>query len=384
MNSLQDLFLSQNEISSLPSEIKKLKNLELLDLSNNELTNIDQIACMPKLKILILNGNNRISQLPSQLTTCDGLIDISLDADNFIEPPSDIINLGTLEILRYLSTGKKITKLLQVKTEEIKSVTSSFIENEKGLNTYEQNIYTDNNMRRALEAKFLEHERGQFEKYSQIDTLMHERNHQLKQEFLKNLLHQQNQTDELLRNIQKVKDVERNELIEEISKKEHNAGIIVDKLLSLKKGPDADLMEYERIQRNRLLEKLQVDNMQLRKKDILNVMSDVIEAEARQIQEYHEKKAANVKLLIEQENDLDIENILKSNDRSRQMTLVAENEDWQKAVVGSFIEQNDARALGLIEQVRIVESQLASMTRCEIDRKKCELDGRVVSVRIKP
>lgn len=354
-----------------------MKNLELLDVSYNKLSKINQIVNMQKLRILILNGNKQLCQLPAELATCDSLIDISFDADNITDPPSDIIELGTLEILRYLSTGEKSVEVMQDKQKELKNITNNFINTEKGFTEYEKNSISDVE-KRARERKFMEHERGQNERFNQMDQLMHERNQLRKQEFLKNLLQQQNQTDEMLRNLQKDKDVERTELIGKVLKEEHNAGIIIDKLLSLKNGPDADLLECERIEQERLLENLRVDNVELRKRDILSAMSEVLENEAQQIKMYHERRDENMKMLMELETDLDIEKILKNQDRSRQMALVAENEEWQKAVVGTFIEQNDARTWGLVEQVRLVEAQLASMTRCEIDRRKCELDGRVV------
>lgn len=335
---------------------------------------------MQKLRVLVLNGNKDLHVLPPQLATCESLADISLDAEHFSEPPPNIIALGSLEILRYLLTGEEAAEVLGANYNELTTVTQDFIRIERGLSECERN-FVSNDTKSAREKAFLDHERDQNEKYNRMDALFYQQNQKRKQELLRSLLQEQNETDELLKNVQKVRDVERTRLITNILKEEHNAEIIVVQLLSLKNGPDADLLEYERVEDERLLEKLRIDHEELRRRDILNAMSEVLEAEAQQILTYHEQRDATVKLLLEQEKDLNIENILKNNDRNRQMAMVADNEEWQKIVVGTFIEQNDARTWGLVEQVRLVETQLAAMTKCEIDRKRCELDGRVVSNR---
>lgn len=98
----QELFLSHNVIDILPASINKLTNLELLDVSHNRLTRIDQIGFMPHLRILNITGNDNLTKLPTQLTTCDSLVDLVLDADHILYPPADIIERGTAEILKYL------------------------------------------------------------------------------------------------------------------------------------------------------------------------------------------------------------------------------------------------------------------------------------------
>lgn len=57
---------------------------------------------MSNLRILNITGNTNLTKLPSQLTTCDSLIDIVLDAEYILYPPNDVIERGTSEILKYL------------------------------------------------------------------------------------------------------------------------------------------------------------------------------------------------------------------------------------------------------------------------------------------
>lgn len=164
---------------------------------------------------------------------------------------------------------------------------------------------------------------------------------------------------------------------------EANAGLIVDQLISLKSGPDPALLEQEQEEQNQLLECLRINHNDLRKRDILAAMSEMLEYETKQIEMYNEQRDTTSKTLLEHETNTNrlLDDLFKNNDKDRaaiasQITL---DEELQKTAFATFIEKNDARTWGLIEQVRIVELQLASMTNCEIERKKLQLDDQIVS-----
>lgn len=57
---------------------------------------------MSNLRILNITGNTNLTKLPPQLTTCDSLCDIILDVEHILYPPTDVIERGTAEILKYL------------------------------------------------------------------------------------------------------------------------------------------------------------------------------------------------------------------------------------------------------------------------------------------
>lgn len=60
------------------------------------------------------------------------------------------------------------------------------------------------------------------------------------------------------------------------------------------------------------------------------------------------------------------------------------DQELQKAAVGTLLERGDARSWGLLQQVRLVEAQLAALTAIEINRRKLELDQHLVySMKIK-
>lgn len=73
---------------------------------------------------------------------------------------------------------------------------------------------------------------------------------------------------------------------------------------------------------------------------------------------------------------------LIENHNLRQSELVAkiqEDSDLQKAAVCALLERGDARSWGLIQQVRLVEAQLAALTTIEMDRKRLKIDEQIVS-----
>lgn len=163
--------------------------------------------------------------------------------------------------------------------------------------------------------------------------------------------------------------------------------MIVEKLISLKQGPDPALIEQEHEEQKQLLEKLRINHDGLRKSDILAAMTELLDHETKQIELYNEQRDTTSRTLLEYEHNSNtiLDNIYKSYDRDRMaiVSKITQNEELQKAAFATFVERNDARTWGLIEQVRIVESQLAAMTNCEIDRKKLELDDQMVSARFR-
>lgn len=127
--------------------------MELLDVSHNHLTQIDQIGFMPHLRILNITGNINLIKLSAQLSTCDSLNDIALDAKYILYPPADIIERGTVEILKFLlehnvgpleETVMKSTNKATNPIQCIKQTTANMLNIERGCDVVrELNITND-------------------------------------------------------------------------------------------------------------------------------------------------------------------------------------------------------------------------------------------------
>lgn len=174
---------------------------------------------------------------------------------------------------------------------------------------------------------------------------------------------------------------------------EESSFIVFNELLSLKKGPDPALLELEDRARDALLEKVRKihnftfeilifllsfqvhwEQSELRKKDVLTAMSQLLEQELSIISTYQEERSENSKVLLENESktNLLLNDVFQEYDKNRTEIIDKVNQDevWQKSAVAALIAKNDARSWGLMEQIKIVEAQIAAMTNLEIDKKK--------------
>ena len=122
LNKSKQLLLSELKIDSLPSDISSLKQLEIIDLSFNNFTEIPPaLRKLKNLRQLNLNGNklsavpdwiselvtierlhlgaNRIKGLPESLSNLDSLRILSLHMNNLTEFPMAVLNINNLERL---------------------------------------------------------------------------------------------------------------------------------------------------------------------------------------------------------------------------------------------------------------------------------------------
>lgn len=94
-------------MDTLPANINKLNNLQHFDLSNNRLSEINQINCMPNLRILNISGNQKLTELPFELSTCDSLVELIFDQDVVQHPPRHISAQSTVEVIKYLLSSER-------------------------------------------------------------------------------------------------------------------------------------------------------------------------------------------------------------------------------------------------------------------------------------
>ncbi|WP_372369805.1 leucine-rich repeat domain-containing protein [Candidatus Uabimicrobium sp. HlEnr_7] len=111
----KELHLDACEINKIPPSLSQMKNVMVLDLSQNEMTNITEITKLVNLKELHLN-NNHIREIPTSITKLQKLTTLILDNNNIKDVPAE---LGQLQNLTQLSLlNNNIDKDKQSKTLE--------------------------------------------------------------------------------------------------------------------------------------------------------------------------------------------------------------------------------------------------------------------------
>uniref|UniRef100_A0A672YQG4 Disease resistance R13L4/SHOC-2-like LRR domain-containing protein n=1 Tax=Sphaeramia orbicularis TaxID=375764 RepID=A0A672YQG4_9TELE len=96
---LVKLYLSDNNLSSLPAELQGLKKLQLLALDFNCFEELPAAVCkLPQLSILYL-GNNRLYHLPRELRDLKELNTLWLETNCFTVFPKVVCELSNLKTL---------------------------------------------------------------------------------------------------------------------------------------------------------------------------------------------------------------------------------------------------------------------------------------------
>uniref|UniRef100_A0A3Q2V3A6 Leucine rich repeat containing 10 n=1 Tax=Haplochromis burtoni TaxID=8153 RepID=A0A3Q2V3A6_HAPBU len=98
-NELVKLYLSDNNLSSLPAEVQSLRKLQLLALDFNCFEELPLAICrLPQLSILYL-GNNRLYHLPVELRELRELSTLWLETNCFTVFPKVVCELSNLKTL---------------------------------------------------------------------------------------------------------------------------------------------------------------------------------------------------------------------------------------------------------------------------------------------
>ncbi|XP_072949048.1 uncharacterized protein [Epargyreus clarus] len=97
---ITDIYLKENLITRVPSDIGKLENLESLYLSGNDITELPrEISKLKCLKCFDLSGN-RLRRIPDEIGEVRNLKFLILDENDLCELP---LRIADLRALRYLS-----------------------------------------------------------------------------------------------------------------------------------------------------------------------------------------------------------------------------------------------------------------------------------------
>ncbi len=103
------LNLSQNQLTTLPSEICRLTNLQQLNLNNNRLTTLPaEIGNLTNLQELYLY-ENQLTTLPAKIVNLTNLQQFNLGGNRLTTLPAKIVNLTNLQ--QFNLSGNRLTTL---------------------------------------------------------------------------------------------------------------------------------------------------------------------------------------------------------------------------------------------------------------------------------
>jgi internalin A len=126
LKKLTELYISANQLTSLPSEIAKLKNLTELSISGNQLTSLPpEIAELKNLTELSISVN-QLTSLPPEIAKLKNLTRFNISVNKLTSLPSEIAKLKNLKLL--VISKNQLTSL-PPEIAELKKLTELYIDN---------------------------------------------------------------------------------------------------------------------------------------------------------------------------------------------------------------------------------------------------------------
>eukprot|EP01125_Pyxidicula_operculata_P015564 TRINITY_DN5297_c0_g1_i1.p1 TRINITY_DN5297_c0_g1~~TRINITY_DN5297_c0_g1_i1.p1 ORF type:complete len:513 (+),score=98.64 TRINITY_DN5297_c0_g1_i1:658-2196(+) len=131
-SNLTELYLQNNNLTSLPSELfRSLRQLRVLDLSTNQITWLQpEISQLLQLRELNLNWNS-IRELPNEMGKLFRLQKLSLEGNPINKPGQDVIKAGTQQCISYLREKMPAGEPPPVREWAVSKKPSHLIHNDK-------------------------------------------------------------------------------------------------------------------------------------------------------------------------------------------------------------------------------------------------------------
>ncbi|XP_015435186.1 PREDICTED: E3 ubiquitin-protein ligase LRSAM1-like [Dufourea novaeangliae] len=390
--SLKELYLQDNNIRKLPNEIVQLSKLTILNVANNNLKQLPEVIGKLKLlTILDISQNTSLQKLPKSLGHAQQLTKLNIDGLKLSYPPQDILNGGIIVIVAFLANESGIEYLPEEsvsETELSRNISSEDM----------QSIYLDTNNETQAALQKLE----QMKEHRQNALLEVEKNIRQQQEYeigiqstlkehrkklLKDLALQQTELEHELEKVQQKKDFNRARLLSYIYNDEKAADNVIKEFLrnsEEKRQTQAELLEREKQEEMQILSSCHSEQVLFRTKDTLSSMEKLLEEElyrTRKLEEHSKYRdyAAQSLLTLEVRNNDHLAQIVQNQEKNRQNLIdtIRQDEVLQKAAVTALLERSDARCWSIVQQVNLVQSQLAALTNIELERRKLEINQQL-------
>ncbi|XP_018045413.1 PREDICTED: E3 ubiquitin-protein ligase LRSAM1-like isoform X4 [Atta colombica] len=351
LSSLKELHLQDNNIRKLPNEIVYLNKLIILNVSRNNLKQLpDGIGQLQQLNILDISHNKLLYNLPKSLGYVQQLTSLNIDGLNLSYPPQDILDGGTIVIIAFLA-------------------------NESGVDYSPENSEHRQNALLEVEKNIKQQQEYEIEMQSMLKAH--------KKKLLEDVTLQQIQLEQELEKVQQERDTNRARLLSYIHSAEKEADNVIKEFLrnsEEERQSQAELVEREKQEEMQLLSSCHSEQFLLRTKDTLFAMKKLLDEEmcrTRKWEEHTKYRDCTVQslLTLEVRNNDHLAQIVHDQEKSRQDLIdrLRRDEVLQKAAVAALLERSDARSWSIIQQMNLVQSQLAALTNIELERRKLEI-----------
>nr|CAD7193539.1 unnamed protein product [Timema douglasi] len=381
LRSLRILNVSSNNLKSLPEALSSLQKLRVLNVSFNNLRAIpSSVGKLCYLHTLDLRGNKSLNTLPNNLCQATGLRELMVDPTGFIHPPTSVVQMGTVEVIKFLCSELGVGYVSPCESPEEGAFASNSSCNANSPDADDKDKFFQTFWRE-------DNHESRNKTYHSIDILSYGglpiaivEQRQLERIALEKELEEQHRRE---LELQHGARANKNRVVE------LTADAVISQLLALSEiSRDSSqlqhLLEQELKEEDRLLNMRQEEYQSLRRKEVLNGMEALLEEECRReakLREYEEGRAEATRTLLSQEVETDkqLATLLFSQGQAQSELVgrLQKDEELQRAAVAALLERGDARSWALVHQVAVVESQLASLTALEMERKKLEMNEQI-------
>ncbi|XP_053575193.1 leucine-rich repeat-containing protein 10 [Bombina bombina] len=121
---LVKLYLSDNNLNTLPPELELLQNLQILALDFNSFKVLPQVVCTLKQLSILYLGNNRLPDLPQEMSSLKNLQTLWIESNYLTQLPDVICELT---LLKTLHAGSNPIRQLPTELQNLKELRSIWL-----------------------------------------------------------------------------------------------------------------------------------------------------------------------------------------------------------------------------------------------------------------
>ncbi|XP_012530931.1 E3 ubiquitin-protein ligase LRSAM1 isoform X2 [Monomorium pharaonis] len=382
LSSLKELHLQDNNIRKLPNEIVYLNKLTILNVSRNNMKQLpDDIGQLQQLNTFDISHNKSLHKLPKSLGNAQQLTNLNIDGLNLSYPPQDILEGGAIVIVAFLANESGIEYSPENSVSETDILKDMTSEDMQTVYHNKNNDVQEHRQNALLEVEKNIKQQQEYEMEVQSMLKAH------RKKLLEDVALQQIQLEQELEKVQQERDTNRARLLSYIYNAEKEADNVIKEFLKNseeERQSQTELLEREKQEEMQLLTSCHSEQFMLRTKDTLVAMEKLLEEEMcrmRKWEEHTKYRDCTVQslLTLEVTNNDHLAQIVHDQEKSRQDLIdrLRQDEVLQKAAVAALLERSDARSWSIIQQMNLVQSQLAALTNIELERRKLEINQQL-------